>query len=188
MRIEINNGRAYVYTPYSPEFVTKIKSIGGRKWESVQKCWSVPAVAVDSVRKIMLEVYKETDVSTCEKVDVGVNFGETKYGEKEAYRLLGKSIAIATGRDSGARVGEDVEVVLGEVYSGGSVKNWCSCVKAGSVVILRNVSKPLLDSLTEEDRKGLKISVLEPRVDRKALEEEKARLLVRLAEIEKLLA
>ena len=33
MKITIENERAYIYTPYNPNFVSAIKNIGGRKWE-----------------------------------------------------------------------------------------------------------------------------------------------------------
>ena len=186
MKIEIRDNKAYIYTPYSPEFVARIKNIGGRKWESSLKCWSVPSVAVDSIRKIMMEVFKETDEIPAEKVDVQVTFHKEKWGAREAYMLFGKSISIATGRDSGARVGDDVEIVKGSVSSGGSAKNWASIVDEGSVVILRNVSKPLLESFEGED--GISVEVIDSsRIDRQALLEEKERLLNRLAEIKKLL-
>lgn len=38
VKIEVKDGVANVYTPYSAEFVKKIKEIGGSKWDSVKKC------------------------------------------------------------------------------------------------------------------------------------------------------
>lgn len=61
MKIEVANGRAYVYTPYNPDFTNAIKGIGGKKWETVERCWSVPETAVSAVRAIMEDVYGYSD-------------------------------------------------------------------------------------------------------------------------------
>ena len=188
MKITIENERAYIYTPYNPNFVSAIKNIGGRKWESVSKCWSVPANSVETVRQIMMNIFHETDQISSEKVDVKVTFKEYQCGYHGAYILLGKSISIATGRDSGARVGEDVEILEGGVSSGGSMKNWGSVVEKGTVAILRNVTKELINELSEELKKELVIEIINnSKVDIEALKKEKENLLKRLAEIEKLL-
>ena len=35
-------GRLNVYFPYTPEDVAKIKTVLGRRWNPVEKCWSIP--------------------------------------------------------------------------------------------------------------------------------------------------
>ena len=42
IKIEVENGRANIYTPYNPDFVRKIKGVGGSKWNSSEKYWSIP--------------------------------------------------------------------------------------------------------------------------------------------------
>lgn len=100
-------------------------------------------------------------------------------------RILGKSIASAWGRDSGARVGDDVAFVEGRPESGGSFKNWRSVVPAGSVVVLHNVPQAALQMELPE---GVTAEVMQPAtIDRDALQAERKHLLARLAEIDQLL-
>ena len=183
------NNEIYIYTPFNSEFVSKIKRIGKTKWNPSQKCWIAPLSSIDSVRQIMLDVYKENDIESCEKIDVKVTFLREKGSCCKAYQLLGKSISIAFGRDTGAKVGEDVEIVKGSVYSGGSAKNWCSLVEEGTVAILRNVSKRLYEEeLNEVDGFAeMNVEVLDTRINKEILLREKERLLARLAEINKIL-
>ena len=39
MKIEINAGKANVFTPYNKDFVAKIKQIGGARWNGSARCW-----------------------------------------------------------------------------------------------------------------------------------------------------
>ena len=56
-KIELKDDKAYIYTPYSDEFVSKIKSqIGGAKWDYYKECWVVNDTAVPFVRQIMRDV------------------------------------------------------------------------------------------------------------------------------------
>jgi len=51
LAIQLNqvNGRLLVHTPYNGQFIGLVRQIPGRKWESNQKAWSVPASAKPSV-------------------------------------------------------------------------------------------------------------------------------------------
>ena len=63
IKVTIKDGRASIYTPFNRDFVTAIKSnIGGRKWDSDERCWTVPEEALPQVRQIMMDVYGETDL------------------------------------------------------------------------------------------------------------------------------
>ena len=73
IKIEVKENKAYIYTPYNPEFVRKIKQIGGARWNSSEKAWTVPEDMVEPVREIMMEVYGETDVKAVEKVKALLN-------------------------------------------------------------------------------------------------------------------
>ena len=184
MKIEINGTKALVYTPYNKDFVAQIKGIGNARWDSAKRAWSVPAECVDQVREIMEAVYGESDVSGCRKVSVRLTFTKRVYEYCEPVTILGKTIAKAWGRDSGARPGDDVVFVSGKPDSGGSAKNWLSVVPEDSVVVLHNVPEV---KLSEDLPAGVEMEIMESTVNRAALEEEKARLLARIAEIDKLL-
>lgn len=187
MQITVENGMAKVFTPYNTDFVSKIKNIGGRRWDSVERCWMVPETEIGTVREYMQAVFGETDLpDDSEKVTVKVMFNRDTYEYRSGITLFGKEIARAFGRDSGARVGDDVTLISGRVKSGGSMKNWTTDIDHDTVMKIRNVSKAALDLPTNYD---VTVEVIEDaEIDRKALEEEKAKLLARLAEIEKLLA
>lgn len=188
MRIERNeNGMAKVFTPYNSEFVAKIKKIGGRKWNGAEKCWEVPETEIETVREYMMAVYGETDkADDSEKVTVKVTFNEEEYATCESIFLFGKAIARAMGRDSGARVCDDVTVLSGKLTSGGSARNWRTVATEGTVIKVRNVPKAAL-GLTGEMNVTVEV-IEEKELDRAALIAEKEKILARLAEIEKLLA
>ena len=190
IKVTIKDGRASIYTPFNRDFVAAIKSnIGGRKWDADNKCWTVPEEALPQVRQIMMDVYGETDLpDTCGSVTVKVTFKEECSERCDDVIIFKKVIASARGRDSGARPGDDVTFLEGKPTSGGSMKNWESVVPAGAVVLLRHV--PLTVWEEEKDNEYYTAELVDEGKDvkRKELEEEKARLLARIAEIDKLLA
>lgn len=185
MKITVENNRANVYSPYNADFVSKIRGIGGAKWDSSAKCWSVPAESVDQVREIMLDVYGETDLISGRKVSVRLTFSQSVAEYNAPVTIYGKTVSRAFGRDSGARVGNDVAFVQGAPKSGGSAKNWTSVVPEGSVVVLHNVPESMLE---QELPGGVTAEVLSDEPNRAELLREKERLLARLAEIDRLLA
>lgn len=182
--IKINDGKAQVFTPYNADFVSRIKLMGGR-WNPMQKCWTVNESAVDDVRAAMRNIYGQDDNPVSETVDVILTFAEEISIWHGPVTILGRTIASASGRDSGARVGENVMFLEGNPKSGGSVKNWRTEVPAGCVVKLMDLPKMALENCEIPSEVTMKIVGEE--IDRKALEAEKAKLLSRLAEIEALL-
>lgn len=182
--IKIENGKAQVFTPYNAEFVSRIKLLGGR-WNPSQKCWTVVEDAVEDVRAAMRNIYGQDDQPVSETVDVILTFDNAVSIWRGPVTILGRTIASAMGRDSGARVGENVMFLEGAPKSGGSVKNWHTIVPAGCVVKLPNLPKM---AITEcELPASVRMEVVGQDIDRAALTEEKARLLARLAEINALL-
>ena len=189
IKVIVKDGRAKVFTPFNHDFVNAIRNVGGRKWDADDKCWTVPEDALPEVRKIMMDVYGETDLpGTCGSVTVKVTFKEEWSERCDDVIIFKKVIASARGRDSGARPGDDVTFLEGKPTSGGSVKNWESVVPAGCVVLLRHV--PLTVWEQDKDSEYYTAEIVDEGKDvkRKELEEEKARLLARIAEIDKLLA
>lgn len=187
MKITISGATATIETPYNANFVERIRKVGSARWSSESRAWQVPAVAVEAVRQIMRDVYGEDDSpATGEKLVVRLTFAD-KYGAgRKDVTILGKCLSRATGRDSGATVGEGVAYISGAPMSGGSVKNWRSCVSAGAVVMLYNVPKTLYDGYALPE--GVTAEVVGAQSpDEAALKKEKELLLARLAEIDALL-
>lgn len=189
MKITTMNGRAYVDTPYNPDFVKAIKGIGGHKWEPEKRCWSVPETAVSAVRAIMEDIYGYSDLVPDETISLKVTFLNDVSSTRSDVVLFGKVMAHASGRDSGARVGDDVAYIRGGASSGGSTRNWCSIVREGSIATLSNVNKSVY-ARAEADP-DIKVEVIETDThsdDRQKLLAEKERLLKRITEIDAILA
>ena len=187
MKISVENGMAKIFTPYNVEFVARIKNIGGRKWNPDERCWMIPEAEIETARQYMLEVYGETDLPDGdERVTVKVTFNDDVAERTAPVILFGKEIARAWDRDGGAKVGEDVTLISGNISSGGSRANWLTKIAEGSVFKVRNVPRKALELKHHYDVTVEEIE--EDKVDRKSLEEEKAKLLARLAEIETLLS
>lgn len=176
---------ALLFTPYNAEFIAAVKNIGGAHWDREHRAWSIPSEAIDQARDIMRRVYGACDLPDAEPpVSVKLTF-EAEVSQKwSPVTIYGKTIASATGRDSGARTGDDVVFVEGKPQSGGSVKNWYTAVPEGSVVVLHNVPQAALDMPLPD---GVQAAVSAQKQSKDDLLDEKERLLARLAEIEKLL-
>lgn len=189
--IEIKDGQAYLTTPYNPVYVQRIKQLGAR-WDASSKRWRINAQSVDAARKIMREIYGEDDQKQDEKVTVIATFSETQSALCNSYCLFGKTIARAYGRDTGAQVGEEAAFIERAPRSGGSIKNWETVIPAGSVVEIYNVPRKFVEQEIESNKSqdnGISFEIKEEscKIDRAALSAERERLLLRIAEIDKLL-
>lgn len=189
MKIETREDKALVTTPYSAEFVKKIKSIGGARWNAKAKAWEIPAGSVDTARAFMMEVYGESDISTATaKVDVRIEAMERLIGYREAYSIMGRTIAQAWGRDSGARIGDGVDFLNDSPESGGSAKNWTTEIPKGSIFVVHGVPEAIAQTFISGEHPDMKAEIAtDLKTNKKALEEERERILKRLAEIEALL-
>lgn len=177
-----------LYTPYSKDFVAEIKNIGGSRWNVSKKCWTIPKEALDFAKDAMLRIYGDNGDEKQATLTVKLTFGETKYSQnREAYTLMGKTIARATGRDSGAYPCEDSIFEAGKPNSGGSKVNWYTTIPSGCVVRLSNVSTTMWKEFIESEHEGITAEICEDKVDREALELERKKLLKRLAEIDNIL-
>lgn len=183
-RIDVESGKAIVTSPYNPEFVKKVKLMGG-KWDAGKRVWKVDEGLIEDVRSVMREVYGRDDrgelSGTCTVV---VSFDEGVIRYRSPVTIFGRVIASAYGRDSGARVGEGCAFLDGRPESGGSMKNWYTVVPDGSRVKITGVPKCLLSESLPD---GVSFTVVDDEINREALLEEKENLLKRLKEIDRLL-
>lgn len=193
MTIVIKHGKAYVYTPYSPEFVRRIKNIGGARWTADERCWIIPADAVETCREIMMDVFGECDIPYAGKrLRVRVTVLKQIAEERAPVSYFGKNLASASGRDSGARVGEGVTVISGKVRSGGSRNRWETIIEEGTVMVIGGIPQALYERDRDaKDRWGAKLFLTEviedAPIDRDALKAEREKLMERVAEIDRLL-
>lgn len=108
-----------------------------------------------------MDVYGYTDEEQGETITAKVTFTKDVYEECDSVVILGKTVARAYGRDTGAKPGEDVLLQEGTLTSGGSRANWRSIVRAGAVVTLYNVSKALYDAKKDSLPDGVTVEVIE---------------------------
>lgn len=183
----ISAGKITIDTPYNPAFVQRIKAMGGR-WDTMGRVWVTDERNAEAVRAAMREVYGRDDTPGADLVSVRVIVSGTIYAGRGPVVLFGRTIASATGRDSGARVGDGVAFTQGAPRSGGSMKNWATEVRPGAVILIHDVPRAAVEArLNWEDSYGA-FEIIESAPNRQALEEERARLQARLAEIEQILA
>ena len=179
LKIVITDKEARVYTPYNPDFVEKIKGIGGAWWTGAY--WRIPIEAAYAARSIMRDVYGYDDISENETVTLKLTFNEDIREHSGDVVYFGNVLAHAYSRDGGARVGEDVAFISG----GATSECWDSVVEEGSVTILSNVNKNVYErTKLDED---ITVELIEDKVDRIKLQGEKERLLKRVADIDRIL-
>lgn len=186
MKIKIEDGLAFVHTPYHPDFVGKIKRRCSAKWDPERRAWRIKADMVPLVRKLMSDVWGECDIpAEGKRFDVQLHFKDSFDATCEGVYFFGKCLARATGRDSGARPGDGVFYLEGGCDSGGSSKYWTSIIKAGSVVMVYDV--PEL-AISQEGRcGGIDYQFFERVPNKDELKSEKARLMARIKEIDTIL-
>lgn len=188
VNIEItDDGKIMVKSEYNPLFVQAARKLGG-KWFSPH--WVFDSRDEDDVRGLCLEVYGCDGLTEPELVSVQVTIPEdcnAVGGRQDSIYLFGRIVARAWGRDSGAKLGEGVVVKKGNFSSGGSAKNWNTSVEDGTVFILRDVPKTLVE---KHDNEAFVVEIIEEQVKeeknekKESLIAEKEALLKRLLEID----
>jgi hypothetical protein len=124
IQLTIEGDKVKVVSPYNAEFVQKCRNLRGKFKTGA---WWFDDSILDYVREAMVEFYGttgETPVEYCSLVVT--NFSQTE--GRGPVVLFGRTIAKAFGRDSGARLGENIIFISGEYDSSGSVKNWSTRV------------------------------------------------------------
>lgn len=188
IKIKVEGKKAYVYTPYNKSFTQKIKKIRSAIWNG--SAWKIDADFVPAVREIIKDVYGYDDTDTeVDTVSLRVTFLQHQEKWHDDIRMFGKTVAAAYGRNTGAKLGKDAALIKGNVYSGGSVKNWTTNIAMDSVILLNNVPREMYEKRKDTySPEEIKIEIAEDNKNsREKLKEEKERLLKRIAEIDKLL-
>lgn len=179
-----SNGALHVASPYHPDFPSRAKKLGGR-WDGARKVWTFDARDLERVAELCRDVFgtdgREPDGPA---VTLRVTFPKADDTYEKACFVAGRQVARAYDRDGGATLGEGVITLEGGFGSAGSRKNPTLCVKAGTVIEVRDVPA---GAKLEADLGGEVEIIDRAAVDRGALEAERARLVARLAEIDALL-
>lgn len=181
VQIKRTENHIIIKSPYNSFFVEKARNLAG-KWVALSEAWQFDIRDEAEVLEVCYFCYGEDGIRN-NKCNIKITFVEAAYADKSALNVLGHTLARAFNRDSGARLSDGVLVKSGGFDSGGSMKNWTTKAKAGTVIVLRDVSKPLVQAFLESDDyepESMTIEILEEYQD---LNAEKEHLLARLAEI-----
>lgn len=126
---------------YNATLVEQCRNLAG-KWDSSTNTWVFNAVVEDKVEE--LDYLYNSDI-----VNVELTAKDELFFWNRAIDFLGYKLAIATGRDSGAKVCTDIIMTAGKVSSAGSVKNWGTECTEGTKFIIK-ISRKLLENYDEE--------------------------------------
>lgn len=125
IQLTIVDDKVKVVTPYNEAFIQKCRNLRGTFKAGA---WWFDDSIIDYVREAMVQFFGttgETPYQTCTLLIS--NYSDHCYNGPCI--LFGRTIAKAFGRDSGARLGDDVIFIDGIYNSGGSVKNWSTVIK-----------------------------------------------------------
>ena len=187
----------HVVSPYHPGFIDAAKkNLGGRWSDGV---WQFDVRNEQAVRALVKHYFGYVD--GCTLVSLRCDFGPDGDARRRGpiYRA-GRVVACASGRDSGARLGQGVILERGIVTSSGSIQNWTTLVIPNTVVVIHDVPLPIAKKYADPDGDGgyegeiyeiIRAPVVESPasagLDTAGLESERAQLRARLAEIDGLL-
>ncbi|MDT8895503.1 hypothetical protein RSO41_12635 [Halomonas sp. I1] len=179
-----------VNTPYHPEIVDLFNNLGGQ-WNSEFSGWTFDPRDLPRVREALIHVFGTDGEDGAELVTAQVRFDADYYEDQQAFFFAGREIARAYGRDTGAKLGPGVTVVEGPAPTGGgSMKNWKTVIRPGTVIEIKDLPRPAIEKALNEyaDDKDLTITVTETPANREQLEARRAKLVAELAEIDQQLA
>lgn len=182
--VKIDGASALIKCPYNDALVGHLRQLGG-KWTGSE--WRIDARDEGRARELLHTYYGTDGISAPDTVTLRVTWtaDESQYGD--SIKCHGRPIARAYGRDSGAKLGDNVAVLCGGFTSGGSVKHWCTWAPTGTVALLRDFPRKRAAELVEQQPDKKRTYAIEPEtqpVDKAALMAERDRLSARIAEID----
>lgn len=127
---------------YNSILVDKCRNLGGR-FDKGGSTWVFPDIVADKIEELDF-LYNSKRVA----IEIEADDDISQWHGPVAF--LGYTIAVAWGRDSGARLGDDISCIYGTYDSGGSVKNWTTRISKSSVFRL-SIPEELLKLHNYED-------------------------------------
>lgn len=178
MKVTVENGKVSVESAYNKDWIARARELGG-KWNA--PAWVFPEANEELVRDALLSIYGENG-RPVKKVTIDINLdSEGYYGQD--YQIAGITVLRRRGRDYAVSCENGCVIVSGGFEkSGGSAANPRIGTPDKNTVIRVSIPEAMLGRVKEQ------YTIHEGKVNKAALEAEKAELLKRLAEIETLLA
>lgn len=186
VKVVVEGSKVFLTSPYVPEFNKDANGTAGI-WNKAMNRWEFPASQEQRVRDLARKWWGTDgeDEFASDIVTVRVDFLDGDgvkghFGGIELYEF-GRLVAKREARDVPVRLGEGVILVSGGFpNSGGSVRNVRFEPRDNTVIEVLDVPRNAVP-----DNKYYRI--IEAKIDREALAEERERLIARLAEIDKIL-
>ena len=184
INLKKENGMLVVSTPYNSEFVNRAKNLGGR-WDAKNSTWVFDESVEDYVKQTLLDIFGVTGEASYETCSLIVrNF--TKNAKKSGVELFSRTIAIAFGRDTGAKLGDGIVWIDGKKVSDGSYKNWNTYIENATFEIQ---DFPIERTKFEDVQKAIsegwcEIKIVKKQRTREEIEAEIANLKNRISELE----
>lgn len=162
--VETNDKNVMVSSPYNTLFTEEAKILGGR-WKDGQWFFDLrdQKEVEDLVFKVYGELYEKQNL-----VDLEVTYNPGGHhtfrsysgGDDYIITLFGQKIAAAKGRDSGAKLASGIVLKSGGFGSSGSAKNWYTKAEADTTIVLRDISKQLVDEFLQEGNNAVVIKIV----------------------------
>lgn len=182
IQLTIIDDKVKVITPYNEGFVQKCRNLRGTFKGGA---WWFDDSIIDYVREAMIKYFGTTGELPYENCTLLVkNFSDDQY--TGPVLLFGRTVARAFGRDSGARLGDDIVFISGRYESGGSVKNWRTEV-TDATFEMRNFPVPSLElpSVKKAIEEGwCEVKASKKKRDQEAVKAEIELLKAKIAELE----
>ena len=177
----------FVRAPYNSEFVDAARKLGG-KFDRGSNSWAFDVRDDQRVKDLCFRIYGDDGIRK-DQVTLRIEWLQDTQASTGPVQAHGRTIARATGRDSGAKLGDDVIILAGRFSSGGSMKNWTTEVYDGTIVLVRDFPRAAAEELVAKESIYRKYSIEQeaPVVDREALWAERLKLQLRIVEINTLL-
>lgn len=154
-------GTIKVITPYNAGFVQKCRNLRGSFKDGA---WYFDDSIEEYVKKALIDTYGVDGTSPVELCTLVVN-KFTSSSSCGAVDLFGRTVAIAFGRDSGAKLGDGIILINGSVDSSGSVKNWSTEVRKATFEIQKF---PLERTKFDDIQKAIAEGWVEVKIPKKA--------------------
>jgi len=188
-KVQMTNGseKIKLVSPYHPDLPVRAKDLGG-KFNGEKKCWYFDVRDEARVRELAISLFGTDGENNAETVTLRVTFPQGHREYNNGVYVAGRCIARAWGRKTGAKLGEGVVLLKGNIDSGGSVQNWYTSIEPGSVFEIRDVPRLAAEKAVQGSGESIQIEIVDSKIDIEALKAERERLLARIAEIDAILA
>ena len=189
VKIVRNGSLITISAQYNSEFNNEAKKIGGT-WDVKSKVWAFDIRDELRLRSLCLNYYGSDGIIT-DTCTLRIEWiAAESSSDNSALIVNGRPIALAKGRDTGANTCNGIIVIQGEFNSGGTWKDWQTTVKRGTVVLVRDFPRQVAEKLLSKvsTKRIYAIEDESQKVDPVELRAESERLVVRLREIDALIA